>query len=98
MELVSLMTMESPTMARFRGNANRGTVPRRIPATPVIRRHEPTGGHLADDAVDRIGDIEVASAVDRHAGGRIEARHRARSVHPSRAAEIAGNKLEAEAG
>ena len=36
MALASLMTRESPTIARPRGNANRGVAPRRIPVTPAV--------------------------------------------------------------
>jgi hypothetical protein len=32
----SLITMESPTIARLCGDANRGVAPRRIPLTPAI--------------------------------------------------------------
>src|ERR1041384_813133 len=81
-------------MAR-KGEKRRGTGAVRAAPRPrgaSQRRHDPAGGDLADGVVILIADIDVASAVNRHAAWKLEARRGTRAVRAARHARRAGQR------
>src|SRR6185436_11508105 len=56
------------------------------------RRHDSGGRDLADGVAEKVGDVDVAGAVNRHATGAVEARRGARAVRATRHARDAGQR------